>query len=50
MLGVTTKENGMTLEYLQRILANPNTPREEYMWAWNIYQERIAQNHRVQAA
>jgi hypothetical protein len=50
LLGVTTKENGMTLEYLQRILDNPNTPREEYMWAWQIMQDRIAQNHRVQAA
>lgn len=38
----------MTTEYLQRILDNPNTPREEFMWAWNIMQERTAQSHRVQ--
>ncbi len=37
----------MTLDYLRRILDNPNTPREEYMWAWNIYQQRMAQTHRV---
>jgi hypothetical protein len=42
-------ENEMTLDYLQRILDNPATPREQYMWAWNIMQERIAQTHRVQA-
>jgi len=39
----------MSIQYLQKILDNPNTSREEYMWAWNIMQERIAQNHRVQA-
>jgi len=37
----------MTIEYLQRILDNPNTSREEYMWAWKIMQERIAQLHRL---
>lgn len=40
----------MTIEYLQRILANPATPRYEYMWAWNILQDRLAQNNRVQLA
>ena len=40
----------MDINYLQRIINNPNTPREEYMWAWNILQQRTAQNHRVQAA
>jgi len=39
----------MTIEYLQRIIDNPNTSREEYMWAWNILQERIAQTNRVLA-
>jgi hypothetical protein len=42
------KVKTMTTDYLQRILDNPATPREEYMWAWNIMQERTAQQHRDQ--
>ena len=39
----------MTTDYLQRIIDDPKTSREEYMWAWGIMQDRIQAQHQVNA-
>jgi len=36
--------------YLKRIIDNPNTAREEYMWAWQELQNIEAKQHAVNAA
>lgn len=37
-------------QYLQHILANPNTDREEYMWAQHELNHMYAEQLRVNAA
>ena len=31
----------MTNEYLQKIILNPNSSRDEYLFAFNVMQERV---------
>jgi hypothetical protein len=40
----------MNTEYLQRIINDPNSSREDYMWAWSIMQDRVQEQHKVNAA
>jgi len=44
------KVGSMNTEYLQRIINDPNSSREDYMWAWSIMQDRVQEQHKVNAA